>query len=151
MIDSKNAQIIRKDNESREITFKLNPMDYNGFIIFETALKTGYCRIRIEKPRKPRTTGKRSQNNNVRGTARQIHNHSGQGIESIIEYAKCKAVDEGIIPALEDENGMSIRNPWGYVRGTGESTWSTIEAAGVIEILRGIANDMGIKLKEYEK
>lgn len=110
--------------------------------------KGGYFRGKLETPKKPRTTGKRSQNNNVRGTARQIHNHCGQGIDSIIEYAACKAADEGIISFRKDENGCIIYNSWGVAMGTSESTWSTVEAAGVIQILIGMATDMGIVLKE---
>lgn len=110
-------------------------------------LHNNYCGLVLRTPRKPRSTGPGGQNNNVRGTARQIHDYCGQGIESIIEYAACKAADEGIIPFREDENGCVIYNSWGVAMGTSESTWSTIEAAGVIKILMGMAKDMGIKLK----
>lgn len=110
----------------------------------------GYFKGKFEPPRKPRTTGKYSQNNNVRGTARQIHDHCGQGIDSIIEYAACKAADEGLIPFRRDSDGIILFNVWGIAMGTSESTWSTVEAAGVIKILITMADDMGIKLKGYE-
>jgi len=121
--------------------------------VFDKSIKlhNGYVKLDMATPRKPRTTGKGSQNNNVRGIARQIHNHCGQGIDSIIEYAACRAADEGIIPFRENENGVVVYNSWGCVMGTSESTWSTIEASGVIKILIAMADDMGIKLKGNSK
>lgn len=115
-----------------------------------TKLHNDYCKLVLDTPRRPRTTGRGSQNNAVRGVARQIHEHCGQGIDSILEYAKCKAADEGVIPFLVDGDGKTVINMWGYARGTSESTWSVEEATGVIKILIAMADDMDIRLEGFD-
>lgn len=146
-VDSKNAKITSWNNDTREVTYQYNYMDYNALLLMRHKFKGGYCRNRVSPPRKPRTTGKNSQNTHVHGHAAQIAKYQGDSKNNVIEYAKCLAVERQELRPLT-KDGKEIKNVFGMVRGISETEMDTIECAAVIERLHDIAGFLGIILRE---
>ena len=96
--------------------------------------------VKIEAPRKPRTTGKRSQNTHIWGHAQQIAEYTGDEVDDVITEAKRRATRRGY-PTRE--------NSFGVVVPVSERSSSTTEAAMIIEELHMIASDLDVRLKEY--
>ena len=97
--------------------------------------------VKVDLPKKIRTTGYRSQNAHAHGHATTISEYTGYYVNEIMDYAKGLAVS------------------WGYPTHVGiggdivpisEKDASTTEYSYVIEELHKIASEMGIQLKEYE-
>jgi hypothetical protein len=106
-----------------------------------------YYHIKISTPKKPRTTGEKSQNHHINGHAQQIAMETGQPFEDVKRYAKQIAITMGY-PILEDEGGDSVLDFWGNVQGISEMDCSTEDAAILIEALHMIAAEMEIRLVE---
>jgi hypothetical protein len=136
-----------------KICFKVPPAykDYlEGLFRYQEVTRkspTAYYQLKISTPKRPRTTGKNSQNHHINGHAQQIAIETGQPFEDVKRYAKQIAITMGY-PILEDENGNPITDLWGNVQGISETDSSTEDAAKLIEALHMIAAEMDIKLIE---
>ena len=137
-IDCKNAQITNVNNETLEITFKYNQMSFNEFLLFKHLLKNNFCRNRISKPRKPRTTGKYSQNAHFNGHIQQICIETGNSFGSVKMYCKKQAIDRGY--PFESFKGEIVP--------MSEADADTIQANMLIDTVHQLADELGIKLKE---
>jgi hypothetical protein len=96
--------------------------------------------VKLGVPRKPRTTGWRSQNKHIHGHAQQIAEYTGDYKEDVIAEAKRRAVTRGY-PTRE--------NSFGHIVPISESDISTVEAGHLIEELHMIASDLNVRLKEH--
>ncbi len=100
--------------------------------------------VKIGYPRKPRTTGKRSQNTHIHGHATEIAQATGESKSKIIFDAVDIAM--GMLgrdfPTHVDYKGDVIPD--------NEPEWSTVVAAAVIDALHQIASMIPCKLTEYE-
>ncbi len=105
-----------------------------------------YYYLKIDTPRKPRTTGKESQNTHVNGHAQQIAMETGQPFEDVKKRAKQGGLTMGY-PILQDENGP-VLDFWGEAQGISEADCSTEEAAILIEALHLLAAELEIDLIE---
>ena len=96
--------------------------------------------VQLGPPRRPRTTGYRSQNTHIHGHAQQIAEHTGDYVDDVIAEAKRRAVAVGY-PTRE--------NSFGHIVPVSEREASTAEAALLIDELHHIASDLNVRLKEY--
>lgn len=95
--------------------------------------------VKLALPKRPRTTGEKSQNHHAWGHAVQIGAHTGDYKEDVIAEAKRRAVTHGY-PTRQDSFGNIVP--------MSESTISTVEAGYLIDELHHIASDLDVKLKE---
>jgi hypothetical protein len=107
----------------------------------------GYLTIKVDTPRKPRTTGEGSQNRHLNGHVQQIATETGNSFEDVKKYCKQIAVSMGY-PMLTDEYGEVIYDLWGEIQGQSEKDCSTREAAILIEATHMVAGGLGISLRE---
>ena len=101
-----------------------------------------FCRISIERPSKPKTTGEESQNNHAWGHATQIAAGLDQGDDPRdVLYDACIATPG--YPTRMNKFGRIIAQSW--------SEATTVQAATVIETLHRIAAEFGIMLVESKE
>ena len=145
-VDCKNAQIIEMSDLALTVTFKYNSMAYNALLLLRSALKNDYCRNRTSKPRKPRTTGYKSQNHHFNGHIQQICVETGIDKYRDFWYTKmqCKydAIPRGY-PFFTMRDGSVIPKS--------ESDSSTEECALLIETAHQLAAELNIELKESDE
>lgn len=140
-VDCKNAKIIRMEDSTLTVTFKYNSMAYNALLLLRPALKNDYCRNRTSKPRKPRTTGKNSQNHAINGYIAQICVETGNDFHTVKDYCKKSAVSEGY--PFDTFNGEVF--PWS------ETRLDTLQANILRKVIIRLADELRITLKEYEE
>ena len=104
-----------------------------------TVRKSRQLYVKIGAPRKPRTTGYRSQNHAIHGYAQQIAEYTGDYIDDVLDEAKRRAVSRGY---------PTRTNSFGAIVPVSETETSTVEAATLIEELLHIASDLDIRLRE---
>ena len=101
----------------------------------------GFCRLSLEAPSKPKTTGEKSQNNHAWGHATQIASGLKQGDDPRdVLYDACIATAEY----------PSRMNAFGVIHAQSWSEATTVQAAAVIETLHRWAADRGVPLIEGE-
>ena len=101
--------------------------------------KDHYYRIRIDRPRKARTTGDRSQNHHINGHCQQIAIETGNNFETVKTYCKEQAISEGY--PYDEFGGKMI--PYS------ETRIDTVQAGVLIETIHRLAAELGIVLEEY--
>jgi hypothetical protein len=101
--------------------------------------KDHYYRIRIDRPRKARTTGERSQNHHINGHCQQIAIETGNDLETVKMYCKEQAISEGY--PFDEFGGRAI--PYS------ETRIDTVQAGVLIETIHRLAAELGIVLVEY--
>lgn len=140
-----------------EITLTLKRVFQKGLITFEvpqdemlqtmlinvlSAIKSkynDYAQVTIKTPRKPRTTGFKSQNHHLNGHIVQICNRTGNSYSEIKDYIKIIAVEQFGYPYKIIKNKLIPQ---------GESDCSTEECAMLIEASHYVAATEGIILRE---
>ena len=90
-------------------------------------------------PKRPRTTGEKSQNHAIHGYATQIGVFTGDYKEDVIREAKRRAVTHGY-PTHEDSFGNIVPDS--------EKGISTVEAGYLIDELKVIASYVDLTLRE---
>ena len=101
---------------------------------------SGFCRISLERPSKPRTTGRGSQSAHLHGHLQQLAIHFGY------DLAEMKLIMKDCVPEWPVEErkfGKTVK-----LRPVSESTVSTIVEAAAIEWTHRIAAEEGIVLVE---
>ena len=96
----------------------------------------GYCTVEISTPRKPRTTGPKSQSAHFHGHCQQIAKETGHSMQEIKEYVKMECPDW---PFVQIGKRMVPKS---------EADLSTVEEAAAIEVTHRIAAELNITLKE---
>ena len=131
-----------------EITIVLPGVAQDAWLVLREKLKKkriNQVYLKMGMPRKPRTTGKRSDNTHVHGHASEIGHEVGETKSKIImdavEIAMAKMGRE--FPTHTDYKGDIVPD--------GEPEWSTYVAHEVIEALHQIATMIPMKLTEYEE
>ena len=127
-----------------QIAFDL-PKGYQAAVwgLIQKAEKTGdYLQLRMGLPRKPRTTGWRSQNHHINGHCQQIAMETGNSFSAVKERMKVLAIGRGYpIETLVD----------GTVLPASETDVDTVEAGYLIDAIDQFAAEWGITLKETEE
>ena len=98
-----------------------------------------YVLVTLQPPKRPRTTGKGSQNHHLNGHIMQICNAIGQDYETIKYCVKMIAVEQ---------MGYPYKTIAGHIVPQPESESSTDECAKLIEAAHVLAADLGIILQE---
>lgn len=107
----------------------------------------GFVTIGLSLPRKPRTTGEKSQNRHLNGHIQQLAQHTGLDFEVIKLEVKHQAISRGY-PILYDSKGDAVLDLWGRVRGISEADCSTVECGYLIDTVHQIASEQDCILKE---
>ena len=97
-----------------------------------------YVLVTIQPPKKPRTTGERSQNHMLNGNIMQICNETGNDYDTVKLAVKMIAVEQ---------LGYPYKTIAGNVIPLRERESSTIECSKLIEASFMLAADLGIILK----
>jgi len=139
------------------VQYVLQLADVAGRIAFEPpadsgaqqAIKRELCKCRdkhnrfvlltLQPPKRPRTTGKGSQNHHLNGHIMQICNETGSSYNAVKDKIKRIAVENMGYP-YELVNG--------HIHPQGESECSTDECAKLIEAAHVLAADLCIILQE---
>ena len=95
--------------------------------------------VKLGLPRKPRTTGEKSQNRHLNGHVQQIAQYTGDSFDDVKMHIKREAVSMGY-PFHTDSFGNMVPNS--------EADASTVECSYLIDTAHRIASDMSLKLKE---
>ena len=98
-----------------------------------------YVLVTMQPPKRPRTTGKGSQNHHLNGHIMQICNETQNSYNAVKDEIKRIATEEMGYP-YEEING--------HIHPIGESESSTDECAKLIEAAHVLAADLGIILQE---
>lgn len=98
-----------------------------------------YVLVTLQPPKRPRTTGKDSQNHHLNGHIMQICNATQNSYNAVKDEIKRIATEEMGYP-YEEING--------HIHPIGESESSTDECAKLIEAAHVLAADLGIILQE---
>ncbi len=95
--------------------------------------------VKIGYPRKPRTTGDKSQSHHFNGHVAQIAAHTGNSFDDEKMWLKREAISMGY-PFHTTSHGDVIPES--------EANASTVECSYLIDTAHRIASDLGITLKE---
>ena len=95
--------------------------------------------VTLQPPKRPRTTGKDSQNHHLNGHIMQICNETGNDYESVKNAVKMIAVEN---------MGYPYNTIGGHIIPQRERDCSTDECAKLIEAAHLLAADLGIILQE---
>ena len=98
-----------------------------------------YVLVTIQPPKKPRTTGERSQNHMLNGNIMQICNETGNDYDTVKLAVKMIAFEQ---------LGYPYKTIAGNVIPLRERESSTVECAKLIEASFMLAADLGIILRE---
>jgi len=95
--------------------------------------------VKIGYPRKPRTTGDKSQSHHFNGHVAQIAAHTGNSFDDEKMWLKREAISMGY-PFHTTSHGDVVPES--------EANASTVECSYLIDTAHRIASDLGITLKE---
>jgi len=109
--------------------------------------RNGYISFVFSPPRKPRTTGRNSQNTKLYFIMQDIAMFTGQPVEEIKEFVKSSAIDRGYPPMIGDD-GKIVLNVWGRARGMSESDASTEDETLLIDQAYQLAAEYDVPLRE---
>jgi hypothetical protein len=117
----------------------------NALLDKAEAKHNGYINVSIELPRRPRTTGERSQNRALNGYIQQICEETGNDFGVVKTEIKHRALRRGY-PFLE-KNGIIMRDIYGREMGISEADSSVEECGLLIEEAIQLASELDIKLE----
>lgn len=124
------------------ITFELPEMFRSTWWSMREKAQTDYWNVKISRPKKPRTTGYKSQNHHINGHCQQITGESGNSFAAVKERMKVLAIDRGYpIETLPD--GAAVPKS--------ESDIDTVEAGYLIDTIHQFAAEWNIKLIEEDE
>ena len=112
----------------------------------------GFCSFSISTPKKPRSTGAKSQSHHFNGHVTQISRETGQPFESVKTYLKAEAVTRGYPALMEiDEQGREVGHLLdlrGNVQGISEADCTSEDCVHLIDQAHQFADEYNIKLRE---
>lgn len=131
-----------KTGSQAAISFEL-PIPFRAvFWAMVEKAPTDYWCVKISRPRKPRTTGEKSQNHHINGHIQQICTETGNTFSAVKERMKVLAIDRGYpIETLPDSAVMP----------KSEADIDTVEAGYLIDTIHQFAAEWGIRLIENDE
>jgi len=130
-----------KTGSHAAISFELPAPFRAAFWAMVEKSKTEYYQVKISRPRKPRTTGWKSQNHHWRGHCRDIMEQTGNSMTDVATALKEYAVEFYGYP--EDEK-------FGKMKPRSEADLDTVEEGVLIDATHHFAASWGFYLKESE-
>lgn len=118
--------------------------------VFDKAdrINAGHITITVENVKKPRTTGKHSQNNCINGYIQQICMETGFDFADVKMYMKELALSRGY-PFMRNSEGHIVNNiRTGEPLPASETVITTVEAGFLIETIQQFAAEHGIILRD---
>jgi len=106
--------------------------------------------VTVEKPRKSRTTGPRSQNTHFNGHIQQICMETGNEFDDVKMYIKRMAFKRGLPIKTRPDGSPVYSLVDGLPLPISEKEMSTIECGYCIDETHALAAEYGIELWEYE-
>lgn len=130
-----------KTGDPSLLSFRIPPMLRDGLaaLIVKGQKYEDWYSVTIKLPRRPRTTGDKSQNHRINGFIQQIAAATGNGFEAVKMYLKTEAISEGW-PCETLPNGTVVPKS--------ESEASVEEASILIGTIERFAAEWGIRLEE---
>ena len=107
----------------------------------------GFVSFQLSMPRRPRSTGYKSQSHHFNGHVQQISMETGQPFEDVKKFLKGQAVSQGY-PMLTKDGGAPLLDLWGNVQGISEADSSVEECGILIDAAHQFAAEFGINLIE---
>lgn len=98
-----------------------------------------YVLVTLQRPKRPRTTGDKSQNHHLNGHIIQICNATGNDYEAVKHAVKMIAVEQF---------GYPFQTIAGHILPKGERHADTVECAKLIEASHYLAAELELILKE---
>ncbi len=130
-----------KTNSRAAVSFELPEMFRAAWWASREGNKTGYWNVKISRPKRPRTTGDKSQNHHINGHCQQIANETGNSFAVVKERMKVLAIDRNYpIETLLD----------GSVMPRSEADIDTVEAGYLIDTIHQFADEWQIRLIEED-
>ena len=109
------------------------------------AKHNGYINVSIELPKRPRTTGQRSQANAANGYIQQIARETGNDFGVVKSEVKYRALKRGYPILMKD--GKPALDLYGREMGISEADSSVEECGLLIEEAIQLASELDIKLE----
>lgn len=139
--------VLKRSFFKDHIAFELPVSDANREAIKRELTKcrdkhNDYVLVTLEAPKKPRTTGKDSQNHLLNGNIMAICNETGNDYDTIKYAVKMIAVEQ---------LGYPYKTVVDKIIPMGEHESSTVECSKLIEASFMLAGDLGIVLQAEEK
>ena len=121
---------------------------FRGLMEYAYQSRGGYISATYDLPRRPRTSGRNSQNNHIWGHATQLAEETGNDVDDVMREAKHRAVSRGY-PVVKDSQGEPVRIfGTGQFKGESSADISVEECSILIEELHRIADEFTIILDE---
>ena len=143
MIEMHAARIINA--QADEVTIAIDKTVIDAWRVLchdKNVVKSRQMSVRLSKPRRPRTTGYRSQNHHLNGHIAQICQFTKDSFDDVKMYIKRESISADY---------PFHTTSFGDVEPQSEADASTAECAILIETAHRIASDFDIKLKEFEE
>ena len=138
-IEILNCQVRLKDGKPGIIIPDAVKPSYTEMLNYCLEKKGGYVSVKIHPPRKPRTTGEKSQSHHFNGHIQQICQFIGEDFDVVKMEVKRRAIKRGY-PTRETKFKKVIP--------ISESEASTEECAILIDTAHEIADFLNLTLKE---
>ena len=98
--------------------------------------------LKVDTPKKPRTTGYKSQSHHFNGHVQQLANETGDYFDDMKMNIKRKAISKGY---------PSRTNSFGDAVPISEADASTVECSYLIDTAHEVASFLNVRLKEYDE
>lgn len=123
-------------------------VELNNVLDKAARINAGHVTVTIENVKRPRTTGKHSQNACINGYIQQICMEYGYEFADVKMYMKELALSRGY-PFMRDEDGNVVTSiKTGDPLPASETVITTIEAGYLIETIQQFAAEHGIILRD---
>ncbi len=122
---------------------------YEALLEQAEAKHGGYLTVSIELPRRPRTTGERSQNRALNGYIQQICEETGNDFGVVKSEVKYRALKRGYPILMKD--GKPALDLYGREMGISEADSSVEECGYLIEEAIQLASELGIRLEGLDE
>lgn len=107
-----------------------------------------YWCVLVSRPRKPRTTGYRSQNHRLNGFISQLCDSTGNDFDDIKLYVKRKAMRRGLPAKIDDKGQILYSLVDGEPLPISETDMDTVQCSWVIEEIQQLSAECGVILRE---
>jgi hypothetical protein len=105
---------------------------------YAESLGDKFALVKLDKIRKHRSTGWKSQNHHINGHCQQIAQDTGNDFDTVKTYCKTQAISRGY--PIDVIRGQVV--PWS------ESRIDTLQASYLIDMIHQLAAELGIILQE---
>jgi len=110
----------------------------------------GYVSVTLEPPKRPRTTGEKSQGNCINGYIQQICKETGNDFDDVKMYCKTQAISRGYPFKANDHGDIVYSVQTGNPLPESESKITVEQASILIDAIVQLAGELNISLKSVD-